>query len=150
MNDFSKKIEQSALREAPAAPWVQSVSSVRAAYEVKPDIFVQEDEPCHRVPVPQEQKVVEPVPCTNQAAHPMPAQTSETCEQITLLKEEAPPLRLIGEIFHTYLITQRGDAMCLIDKHAAHERLLFEKLKANQEAISSQSLRTPLPYRTSA
>ena len=150
MNDFSKKIEQSALREAPAAPSVQSVSSVRAAYEVKPDIFVQEDEPCHRVPVPQEQKAVEPVPCTNQAVQPMPAQTSEACEQITLLKEEAPPLRLIGEIFHTYLITQRGDAMCLIDKHAAHERILYEDLMAGFGVRSSQMLLCPVTVQVSA
>ena len=38
----------------------------------------------------------------------------------------------------------------MIDKHAAHERILFEKLKANQEAISSQSLLSPVACRLSA
>ena len=44
---------------------------------------------------------------------------------------------------------EQGDEAFLIDKHAAHERILFEKLKANQEKISSQSLLQPIPVRLS-
>ena len=44
---------------------------------------------------------------------------------------------------------EQGDNAFLIDKHAAHERILFEKLKANQEAISSQTLLTPISVRLS-
>jgi len=47
------------------------------------------------------------------------------------------------------VLVEQGDEAFLIDKHAAHERILFEKLKANQEAISSQSLLTPIPVRLS-
>ena len=43
---------------------------------------------------------------------------------------EGGPLRLIGELFGTYILAQRDGEFCLIDKHAAHERLLFEELKA--------------------
>ena len=42
---------------------------------------------------------------------------------------------------------EQGEEAFFIDKHAAHERILFEKLKANQEAISSQALLTPIPVR---
>ena len=42
---------------------------------------------------------------------------------------------------------EQGEEAFLIDKHAAHERILFEKLKANQESISSQMLLTPVPVR---
>ena len=42
---------------------------------------------------------------------------------------------------------EQGDDAFLIDKHAAHERILFEKLKANQESISSQTLLQPIPVR---
>ena len=42
---------------------------------------------------------------------------------------------------------EQGDNAFLIDKHAAHERILFEKLKANQEGISAQALLTPVPVR---
>ena len=44
---------------------------------------------------------------------------------------------------------EQGEDAFLIDKHAAHERILFEKLKENQEKISSQALLAPLPCRFS-
>jgi len=55
----------------------------------------------------------------------------------------------VGELFGTYIAVEQGDEVFLIDKHAAHERILFEKLKANQEAISAQTLLSPLPVRLS-
>ena len=57
--------------------------------------------------------------------------------------------RMVGELYNSYIIIEEGDNAYLIDKHAAHERILFEKLKANQESISSQSLLTPIPVRLS-
>ena len=57
------------------------------------------------------------------------------------------PWRLVGELYNSYIIVEQGDEAFLIDKHAAHERILFEKLKANQEKISSQTLLTPVPVR---
>ena len=47
------------------------------------------------------------------------------------------------------MLVEQGDDAFLIDKHAAHERILFEKLKANQETISAQSLLAPIPVRLS-
>lgn len=43
---------------------------------------------------------------------------------------EEQPERFIGEAFGTYVILERGDSLVFVDKHAAHERLLYEKLKA--------------------
>jgi len=60
------------------------------------------------------------------------------------------PWRLVGELYNSYIIVEQGEEAFLIDKHAAHERILFEKLKANQEAISSQMLLQPVPVRLSA
>ena len=57
--------------------------------------------------------------------------------------------RMVGELYNSYIIIEEGDNAYLIDKHAAHERILFEKLKANQESISSQALLTPIPVRLS-
>ena len=51
----------------------------------------------------------------------------------------------MGELYRSYILVEQGDDAFLIDKHAAHERILFEKLKANQEAISSQALLSPIP-----
>jgi len=57
-----------------------------------------------------------------------------------------PLLRLIGQIGASFLIAEGPDGLYLIDQHAAHERVLFEKLMAqhDQKNISSQSLLTPV------
>ena len=60
------------------------------------------------------------------------------------------PWRMVGQLYNSYIIVEQGEDAYLIDKHAAHERILFEKLKANQEAITSQMLLTPIPVRLSA
>lgn len=53
--------------------------------------------------------------------------------------------RFIGEAFNTYIILEYGDGLMLIDKHAAHERLLYEKLKSEQAGQEAQTLLAPLP-----
>ena len=70
-------------------------------------------------------------------------------EQVTLEMPSQIPWRMVGELYNSYIIVEQGDEAFLIDKHAAHERILFEKLKANQEAISAQTLLTPIPVRLS-
>ena len=80
-----------------------------------------------------------------QAAPPAP----EQMEQTVLDMPEAPQWRMVGELFNAYILVEQGEEAFLIDKHAAHERILFEKLKANQEKISAQALLTPLPVRLS-
>ncbi len=56
-----------------------------------------------------------------------------------------PLLRLIGQIGSAYLVAEGPDGLYLIDQHAAHERVLFEKLMAQHgmKSIPSQSLLTP-------
>ena len=56
-----------------------------------------------------------------------------------------PLLRLIGQIGSTYIVAEGPDGLYLIDQHAAHERVLFEKLMVQREnkSIPSQSLLTP-------
>lgn len=55
-----------------------------------------------------------------------------------------PEEKFVGEAFGTYIIVERGDALVLIDKHAAHERLLYEKLKAQGGESFSQMLLEPV------
>lgn len=74
----------------------------------------------------------------------------EETEQIFLEMPQAPQWRMVGELYRSYILVEEGDDAFLIDKHAAHERILFDKLKGNQEAITSQLLMTPLPVRLSA
>ena len=54
-------------------------------------------------------------------------------------------MKVIGELFSTYFLTELGDELLLIDKHAAHERIIYERLKAEQGEVQRQVLLEPLP-----
>ena len=82
------------------------------------------------------------------APTPVPESPAEP-EQVELVMPKEIPWRFVGELYNTYIIVEQGEDAFLIDKHAAHERILFEKLKASQESISSQALMTPVPCRLS-
>ena len=55
-----------------------------------------------------------------------------------------PEEKFVGEAFGTYIIVQRGDSLVFYDKHAVHERLLYEKLKKQGGASFSQMLLEPV------
>ena len=72
-------------------------------------------------------------------------------EQTVLPGADAPAkLEYVGEAFRTYIIAQRVDELCLIDKHAAHERQLYEKLAASYGDVPCQLLLSPLVITLSA
>ena len=53
----------------------------------------------------------------------------------------SPQWRIAGELFNTYIVVEEGDALTLFDKHAAHERLNFEKMRARlRGAVRNTSL----------
>ncbi len=57
---------------------------------------------------------------------------------------EALPMRVVGELFNTYIVAESGNNMLLVDKHAAHERLIYEKLKAESGEVDRQLLLSPV------
>lgn len=91
----------------------------------------------------------------------LPEEPSQT-PALSALPQEAPrqttfaeqpqsvPLRLVGEVFKTYIITERDGELCLIDKHAAHERILFEQLSRDYGHVPSQMLLIPVQVNLSA
>ena len=87
-------------------------------------------------------------PVTSTPIVPKPA-VAEEPEQTALPMPAEIPWRYVGELYNSYILVEQGEDAYLIDKHAAHERILFDKLKQNQEAISSQSLLTPVTCRFS-
>lgn len=90
-------------------------------------------------PAPQEFPVQE-LPVQELPAQDKPAQTEIAP---TVSEAALPDFTVIGEVLDTYIITQQGDTVLFIDKHAAHERILFEKLKAQPQTVMGQALLTP-------
>ena len=90
--------------------------------------------------IPEKKELPKPAPVE------IPVQEAE---QTVMEMPAEIPWRMVGELYNSYILVEQGEDAFLIDKHAAHERILFEKLKANQEAISSQMLLSPIPVRLS-
>ena len=84
------------------------------------------------------------VPEIEAATVPYQPEEPEQPEQLGFdVPQGEEPLRYVGEVFRTYILAERGDELCLIDKHAAHERQLYEKLAANYGNVPSQLLPQP-------
>ena len=74
-----------------------------------------------------------------------PAQAPKPVQQVAVTAQQAPrPLRLIGEAFKTYILCEYDGKLYIIDKHAAHERILFNRLKETKKEDARQVLLTPV------
>ena len=73
---------------------------------------------------------------------PMPAQGRSNPE----LQPREEPWQVQGELFHTYVMVEQGDKVLLIDKHAAHERANFDRLKAADYQPMVQQLLVPVTF----
>ena len=122
--------EQAILRSPQMVPGVDAAKPVMPPMPERPKAV-----PIPRMPEPMAEPeapaVQEPIPAVQ--------------EELTMPVQ--PEWRMVGELYHTYILVEQGEDAFLIDKHAAHERILFEKLKANQEAISAQALLSPIAVR---
>ena len=151
--------------QEPAAPTLRTDERPQGfgtAGERVLDILVDElPEPMPQLPLQEQQSVVvsESVPeqqewqPSTSAQDPFeePGQSISQPEQTALEPEpEIEPLQYVGEAFKTYIITQRGQELCLIDKHAAHERILYEQLVRDYGKVSSQMLLAPVAVNLSA
>ena len=123
------------------APQPKKEAAAKAVTAVQQQLDLRET-----VITPSIMPAVPPVP---KAPEPAPVPEEEPIQETIPMPEEIP-WRMVGELYNSYIIVEQGEEAFLIDKHAAHERILFEKLKANQETISSQMLLSPLPVRLSA
>ncbi len=140
--------------EAPAAPArstahhfaKQAAQQVAEPIEQKPVVIP-------RRPLPTNKSVLrDATPLTffeSEKAQTKPEIVSEkqepvTVESVTLLPEiDQEPVLVIGEVLQTYIVAQWKDAVYFIDKHAAHERILYNDLK-NTAHTDSQMLLAPL------
>ncbi|MBO5327403.1 MAG: DNA mismatch repair endonuclease MutL [Clostridia bacterium] len=85
------------------------------------------------VPPTKSEPVAPTAAPVDRAEPPKPAQEAQKEPE---LEASVPtePWRIVGEVFRSYIVVECGDKMLLIDKHAAHERVLFEQLRANMKA----------------
>lgn len=130
---------------APAAPAEEAVSfrsptaSAFAAPRVTPPVFTP---PAPAAPQPP-RSIAPAAPVVQTALEPEAETPSPLARAVP---PETPPARLIGEAMHTYILVEKGDTLILIDKHAAHERINFDRLRQNPADIPSQTLLEPLPF----
>ena len=134
---------------SPAAP--KPVSSAPVSVPVRtytPDI---PSVSAPRSPVPAPETPVSPAVPAAPVKKEIPApETAETAPEQTVLDEafRAEPVRYIGEALNVYILLEQGDRLLLIDKHAAHERLLFDKMRLNEKPLMPQELLEPQPFNT--
>ena len=119
------------------APQPSPLAAAAAAAAVERTV-VQQTQQTIRLP---EMKIPE-------APKPQPTFEAPKLEPVPEQKElpqfQETPWRFVGELYNSYILVEQGEDAFLIDKHAAHERILFEKLKNTQEEISSQILLVPI------
>ena len=81
-------------------------------------------------------------------AKPKPATIDSTPDEADAAQpqtDEIPAFRVIGEAFRTYIFAEIGDKIWIIDKHAAHERMLYEQLRSSPDGKATQMLLAPIP-----
>ena len=97
-------------------------------------------------PAPQAEAVSRPKAQSPAA----PAVDPPSLEAPAVQAEESQPWRLAGEVLNTYLIVEQGERIFFIDKHAAHERMNFDRMKAQGYDPMAQTLLTPAICRLGA
>ncbi len=82
------------------------------------------------------------MPCTAD----VPKTQASTLPDAPASEKNTQPWRMVGEVFNSYVIVEQGDRMLIIDKHAAHERIIFEDLKAKlkDREVDVQMLMLPI------
>ena len=143
------------LEKAPPAAEPFRAAASEARLDVEPELLDADDtklhavqnhmaawDPAPEVPAPAETPAAQPSGDDREAAETEPASVPEQLNFDPAV-EGPGPLRYVGEVFRTYILAERGDELCLIDKHAAHERQLYEKLAANYGDVPSQMLLEP-------
>ncbi len=92
-------------------------------------------------PKPKPQPIPQPAPRPAPQPAPAPAPMPEPEPEV-----EEEPWQVRGELFRTYIMVEQGDKVLLIDKHAAHERVNFDRLKAADYRPMVQELLVPVTF----
>ena len=136
---------------APVSPQVRSalsqpqfrqpVASPAPSRGSVPVYLPKRQPPVQRAPMEEKRPTPPPVQEKQPVQEKLPEPQEEA--QTALDMPAAAEYRVVGEVLDTYFVLEQGDAVLFLDKHAAHERILFEKLRASQEPVLSQVLLSP-------
>jgi len=130
---FYQKRQDSPMKFVPA---VETAKRTECASAPAGRSAPKKAEPAAEVPKPERPFV---------PAIPQPQAALDLPEQQTIQPPQEAPWRIAGELLHTYIVCEAEDAaVWLIDKHAAHERVNFDRLQAAQEPPMRQTLLQPV------
>ena len=102
--------------------------------------FIIEEKPIKEITI-EPKPIIDEKPVIQQEV----IKTEEKSEPVPLIKQDEVFIRYIGEAFNTYIIAEKNNKeILLVDKHAAHERMIYEKLKAEKAGAFSQMLLQPV------
>lgn len=156
-------IEDAPLMEPPSmeSPSMDSPSMVPPMMETElPPVADTPIEPPAPEPLPEQLDIPpfapEDVPQTQDGipvggipieAAATPAEAEPMVDPAPVPENDPPPYMILGEAFNTYIIVQLEDRLLLIDKHAAHERIIFDELcqRLHDSGHSGQMLLAPYP-----
>ncbi len=110
-----------------------------------------------QAPMPTLDTLYRPQPAQTPSPEPLPAFDADLEETIVRHPPSAPAstetiaralpiLRVVGQLVNTYIISEGPDGMYLVDQHAAHERILFERIRSQQQrkSVEVQGLLQPV------
>lgn len=113
----------------PAAP-APAVPSAPPAARPRPVLRDGTDAPYYAAPLYLNIERTSAQPAAAPEPPPAPPPVREEPAAPPPAEKASEPVVYVGEVFHTYVIAQMGESLYVIDKHAAHERLLYNQLKA--------------------
>ena len=131
----------SALR--PPVRAARPVQPVQMSLRAEPAEYETEPKPENSRILPEKPEKSETVPVFSQD---MPAKAVEKPVQ-NVESRPIPDHKIVGEALKTYIIVEQDDKLILIDKHAAHERMIFDRLKAQERELMAQNLLIPVTIR---
>ena len=127
----------------PPVSAARPVQPVQMSLRAEPAEYETEPKPENSRILPEKPEKSETVPAFSQD---MPAKAVEKPVQ-NVESRPIPDHKIVGEALKTYIIVEQDDKLILIDKHAAHERMIFDRLKAQERELMAQNLLIPVTIR---
>ena len=167
---LSKSTQKAAAPARPAVTYDPNAAAPNAQRVLKSATAPRTPEPAYVAPVLREAPlpVARPIPPrvetfvpvapapVRRPEPPAPVSAPEAPAPVQTALEQFPehepaaapeaPARYVGEIMNTYILVEKGERLLLIDKHAAHERINFDRLQAQEGPLMSQTLLAPIPF----